>query len=77
MKNYSNLLGTILLLGSLMACGAPTPAPTPIPTVTPTVEIVQDNSLHLGNWHDLFYHEELEKIILVNGGPESGKPGSE
>jgi hypothetical protein len=78
MKTYSKLLGTILVLGSLIACASPTPAPTPIPTVTPTVAVVQeDNSLHLGNWHDMFYSETLEQVILVNGGPESGKPGAD
>lgn len=77
MKNFSKLLGTILAFGSLIACAAPTPAPTPLPTVTPTAQPTPDNSLHLGNWHDMFYHEGLKQIILINGGPESGKPGTD
>lgn len=76
--NHPKLLGAIFVLGSLAACASPTPAPTQIPTVTPTVEVVQeDNSLHLGNWHDMFYSELLEQIILVNGGPERGKPSTD
>ena len=77
MNKYPKILGAFFLFGSLIACATPTPVPTQAPTITPTVEVVTDNSLHLGNWHDMFYHEELEHVILVNGGPESGKPGTD
>lgn len=77
MNKYIKLLGTILFFDSLIACATPTPAPTQVPTVTPTVEVAPDNSLHIGNWSDMFYLEELEQVILVNGGPESGKAGTD
>ncbi len=77
MKRLSKFLGAILLFASLSACAAPTPAPTPIPTIAPTNTSIPDNSLHLGMWHDMFYHEGLGRIVLVNGGPESGKLGSD
>lgn len=28
----------------------------------------------LGNWHDMIYHEAVGQVVLVNGGPENGKP---
>jgi hypothetical protein len=28
----------------------------------------------LGNWHDMLYHAGLGQVVLVNGGPETGKP---
>jgi hypothetical protein len=30
-----------------------------------------------GQWHYMFYYEPMEKILLVNGGPESGRPTSD
>jgi hypothetical protein len=41
------------------------PTSTPIPSSAPP--------LTLGVWHDLFYYDQLGKVVLVNGGPESGK----
>jgi hypothetical protein len=43
------------------------PAPTP-PTAARPV---------LGAWHALVYHDRLESAVLVNGGPERGKPADE
>ena len=82
---YSLLMGLILLV---IGC-APTPTVTvtaapltptspvsPEPTaVTPTA----DNSpvLDAGQWSYIFYHDEREQVVLVNGGPEQGKPADE
>jgi hypothetical protein len=30
-----------------------------------------------GQWNHLFYHPELKKVILVNGGPDRGKPAND
>jgi hypothetical protein len=30
-----------------------------------------------GNWHELVFHERLGQIVLLNGGPEQGKPASD
>jgi hypothetical protein len=30
-----------------------------------------------GQWTLLFYHPELEKVVLVNGGPDRGKPAGD
>jgi hypothetical protein len=33
--------------------------------------------LVLGNWHDMVYHAALGHVVLVNGGPEQGKPAAD
>jgi hypothetical protein len=48
------------------------PAPTAIP---PTVE--KTPTLKAGQWTYIFYHEGLEQVLLVNGGPERGKPADD
>jgi len=65
-------LSSLLLVTFLAACGSasistsqPIPPSTPIPS--PTV------SLALGTWHDMIYHEQVGQVVLVNGGPETGK----
>ena len=35
------------------------------------------STLMAGQWTHLFYHDVLEQVILVNGGPESGKPATD
>jgi hypothetical protein len=69
-------LPTVLLAVLLAAC-SPASAPTPasLPSVLSTS--TSTRSLTLGVWHDLIYHESLEKVVLVNGGPETGKPADE
>lgn len=37
------------------------------PTSTPKQDIVG------GQWHYMFYYDPMKKLLLVNGGPESGK----
>jgi hypothetical protein len=49
------------------SAGRPEPAPTPGRPAGPSAPA-------LGNWHDMIYHEGLEQVVLVNGGPEAGKP---
>lgn len=65
----------ILFIGIVLTACTPKAAPTVsltlLPTPQPTAtEIV---SLTLGNWHDLIYHEQMGRVLLVNGGPENGK----
>src|SRR5687767_9635820 len=51
----------------------PSTAPaTQLPTVSSTAE--PESTLEAGQWTYLFYHEGLEQIFLINGGPERGQP---
>ena len=61
------LLVAIFVACSPMSASTPTAFPTSTGTPTPVA------SLALGIWHDLIYHEETGKVVLVNGGPENGK----
>ena len=37
----------------------------------------QSPMLEAGQWTYIFYHESLQQVMLVNGGPEQGKPADE
>jgi hypothetical protein len=75
-------LGLFLLIG----CTA-SPTPDPVATFTPSSELVTtptpvptavpNASLVAGQWNYLFYHPELKKVVLVNGGPDRGKPADD
>jgi hypothetical protein len=43
------------------------PLPTVAQSPTPEIELVA------GQWSDLVFHEGLQQVVLVNGGPEQGK----
>lgn len=86
MRCNSYLLSLVFLL--ITASCAPasieemaTPTPTLIPTPSPTETIVptpvSTPTLEAGQWSYIFYHEGLEQIVLVNGGPERGKPADD
>ena len=45
------------------------------PTVLPTSE--SEPTLDAGQWTYIFYHDGLEQVVLVNGGPERGKPAED
>jgi hypothetical protein len=49
--------------------------PPESPTLSPTE--TKSSTLKGGQWTYIFYHEELEQVLLVNGGPEQGKPADE
>lgn len=68
---------TLLLVVLVAACSPPARAPTPtsLPPVTSTPAVTR--SVTLGVWHDLVYHDRLGKVVLVNGGPETGKPSGD
>jgi hypothetical protein len=34
---------------------------------------IEAASFALGAWHKMVYHEQVEQVVLVNGGPENGK----
>ena len=44
-------------------------------TVPATKDVV--STLTAGQWAQLFYHERLKQVILINGGPEKGKPADD
>jgi len=65
---------SLFLAGTLTACSATTPPPSrPLPPSTPS----ETPSLTPGIWYDLIYHEQVERVVLVNGGPEEGKPSTD
>lgn len=83
MKILMRLLPLSFMLCLLIGCSAsPGPTqtamslPSPEPTSTSTVAstATPDISLVAGQWNYLFYHPELKKVVLVNGGPDRGKP---
>jgi hypothetical protein len=79
------LIGLIFLITGCSSTPTSTPAPisltatlpsSPQPTiVSPTDEIAP--TLVAGQWTYIFYHDGLERVVLVNGGPERGKPADE
>lgn len=57
-----------------------TASPVNIPTTTPALVSptpTGEASLQAGQWSYIFYHEALEQVVLVNGGPERGKPADD
>lgn len=55
-----------------------TPTPNLHPTTSPIEPIVTSQPPIIGGqWHYMFYYEPLQKLILVNGGPERGKSSSD
>jgi hypothetical protein len=82
------LLSIVLFALVAAACSAlpapvtaqpPDPSPVPpteaLSTPLPTAE--NDRPLVAGQWNILFYHPGLQKVILVNGGPDRGKPAGD
>ena len=73
----------LCLLASCTAQSAPAPDVTLTPSsepnftssVTPTA--LPNVSLVAGQWNHLFYHPGLRKVVLVNGGPDRGKPAKD
>lgn len=88
MKSALRLIQLCFFLSLLAGCTA-SPAPTAVvvasPSPVPQTEVVapilptleQDRSLAAGQWNTLFYHPQLKKVVLVNGGPDRGKPASD
>jgi hypothetical protein len=84
-----HLIKYFLLFGltlSITGCAsAPTATSTSIPmTITPETQPTiasppseQSPALEAGQWTYIFYHDALEQVVLVNGGPEQGKPANE
>jgi len=46
---------------------------SPQPTIVPPAT-EKPPALEAGQWTYIFYHDGLEQVVLVNGGPERGKP---
>src|SRR5215208_1204181 len=81
--NFILYLILIVLMG---ACGAaPTENAVPMSTAEATLTpptIISPTSmnspvLEAGQWTRIFYHDGLEQVVMVNGGPEHGKPAEE
>jgi hypothetical protein len=64
----------LILIIVLTAC---TPKATPTSTaVSPTLQPAtptETSSFVPANWHDMIYHKKVGQVVLVNGGPETGK----
>ena len=85
---YSNRLFLVGLTLLLAACAnVPMSTATPV-SVTATMPALpqptsipptEENApaLQAGQWTYIFYHDGLEQIVLVNGGPERGKPADD
>jgi hypothetical protein len=54
-----------------------TPAMTLPPSTTTPTKTVESPALQAGQWAYIFYHDGLEQVMMVNGGPERGKPADE
>lgn len=79
------IVGLILcsVVVCLLASCSSQRTPTAVATLTPSPEteststiaptVVSNVSLVAGQWNYLFYHPELKKVVLVNGGPDRGK----
>jgi hypothetical protein len=83
MKISVHLIRLSFVLCLLMGCTAspnPTTAATAVPSPEPKLTSmiapteVSNVSLIAGQWNYLFYHPELKQVVLVNGGPNRGKP---
>jgi hypothetical protein len=76
-----------ILLTLAVACRGTSATPTapiiatatlpPAATATRVAAPISDATLQLSNWHDMIYHPGLERLVLVNGGPEQGKDASD
>jgi hypothetical protein len=82
MRVSVHLFQMSLILPLLVGCTT-TPVATPHPTTEPisataTVPAASlDVELVAGQWNYLFYHPVLRRIVLVNGGPDRGKPADD
>ena len=57
-----------------IASFSPTPDATSLASSTPMATLsTEQRTLVAVQWSTLIYHETLQKVILVNGGPERGK----
>lgn len=85
MRLIKYIISVCLTLFVVGCVSAPTPTVTlapvstatlhPTPAASPTTVI--DPALKAGQWSFIFYHDTLEQVVLVNGGPERGKPADD
>ena len=71
-----------LILCVLLGCttsqvAAPSPSSEPISTTEILPTLNPDHELVAAQWNYLFYHPQFKKVILVNGGPDDGKPADD
>jgi hypothetical protein len=77
----------VLICIFLAACATSTPTTVKVetPTFVPPTEAPSptlppaepERTLVAGQWTQLFYQPGLEKVVLVNGGPDRGKPADD
>jgi hypothetical protein len=79
-KSSLIILFSVMLFSACTSSSSTTPtltsetvtSPTHPTTASPTS--VNNPTLEAGQWTFIFYHEGLRQVVLVNGGPEQGKP---
>jgi len=80
MKSLLRLIQFSFLINLIVGCTT-SPPPTQdvnlLPSPEPKSTAASNVSLVAGQWNYLFYHPQLKKIILVNGGPDRGKPAND
>jgi hypothetical protein len=54
-----------------------TPSAEPKSTIAIAPTLESNDALIAGQWNYLFYHPRFKKIVLVNGGPDRGKPADD
>ena len=84
---FTRWLGLFAASLCLIACSPSVATPTmttePQPTATeaqPTAVLATvepESSLEPGQWTFVFFHAGREQVVLVNGGPERGKPADD
>ena len=79
----------LVVVPFLFACSQDKPSPTLTSAPAPLTETmpaqpvpgsavpIDSARLEAGQWTYIFYHEVLEQVVLVNGGPEQGKPSED
>jgi hypothetical protein len=77
-RQLSIILASALLAGCTPAAVSPTPTELPPTAATlPTATVAPTPELVLGQWVGLVYDAALGQVVLVNGGPERGKPADD
>ena len=65
------------LLMAVLGMGACTRATSPPQPASALLIESESSAPQLGNWHDMIFHDRAGRIVLVNGGPETGNQGAD
>lgn len=83
LNRYFLSLCLVLVAAGCAPASTATPSPLAVATLsaptTTTVPptMVSSPAFRAGQWSFVFYHDGLEQVLLVNGGPERGKPADD